>query len=532
MNLGVEFWCQTRVDKITEEIVVLMKKAGVSHVGLGLESASPKVLKTVQKVRLKDFEKDGNDLEEKHLEKFLRFKSWARKTGLSYSINVIFGLPGETFDDAIQTLIFLRNLKPKYYFHNILRLYTGVPLSRAYTKLPHKVRSRNTGFRKEECAVGASIEQFPYPVEKIPPLPNRFRQPEIAVITGLAAEDERTNYPTIVFDCFPDPQLVKNIESNHHRILYLFDTWKNSSGGSKTHLSQLRFSACRTIPEADRPALSFRTFEFEHFTNKIDKAAAHYTSKTYDRYSDEADIYAVISSDKPSSFEHLIHFANIFIKGGSFRLPSHFLAIQFRGYFLKDACRWSSTCPALNGQRAFVKKDGTLTPCWTSKKGKEDFLKETLKARKRRGCDRCVVEAECSKCSCLPLKFENRYCDIQKSKFGPSNAVALLDFLCSQFLDPLNLNMTPLSVNEIVSPPGGLGKVLLIRFGFESFFLCKLHKSYRIFRLPEQLKLYDMIKRRWSETSPDRAVSNEASHDPKWEKLLQTLETMRVQTCG
>jgi len=43
-GIKIPFWCQTRVDMVDEELLTLMKEAGLRCVGFGLEAGSDKVL--------------------------------------------------------------------------------------------------------------------------------------------------------------------------------------------------------------------------------------------------------------------------------------------------------------------------------------------------------------------------------------------------------------------------------------------------------------------------------------------------------
>lgn len=98
IDLGIvtPFWFQTRSDLIDEELLEALKKCGADTVAFGLESASPTVLKNINK-RL-----DINQLR-KNIE-------YARSIELNAELFTIYGLPGETVDDARVTLDFVKSL--------------------------------------------------------------------------------------------------------------------------------------------------------------------------------------------------------------------------------------------------------------------------------------------------------------------------------------------------------------------------------------------------------------------------------------
>ena len=81
------------VNGLDEEIISKMRKAGCARIILGMETASPSLLKTINK---------GITIEE--LEKVLKLLS---KYGIWTGIEVICGLPHETEEDIKATIDFL-----------------------------------------------------------------------------------------------------------------------------------------------------------------------------------------------------------------------------------------------------------------------------------------------------------------------------------------------------------------------------------------------------------------------------------------
>jgi hypothetical protein len=96
-DIHTPFWCQTRSDLVNGDMLKLLKEAGADTIAFGLESGSPSVLK-----------KTGKGIELEHLrDNILTAKSLEMDTEL-FSI---FGLPGETVEDARKTMEFLRSLE-------------------------------------------------------------------------------------------------------------------------------------------------------------------------------------------------------------------------------------------------------------------------------------------------------------------------------------------------------------------------------------------------------------------------------------
>jgi len=94
-GLKVSMWVETRADMLGADLIGLMRRAGVDSVALGLESASPKVYPGLNKGLAP--EKIG----------------WAARAALSAGLDVElfsqYALPGETLDDALQTLKFVKD---------------------------------------------------------------------------------------------------------------------------------------------------------------------------------------------------------------------------------------------------------------------------------------------------------------------------------------------------------------------------------------------------------------------------------------
>jgi len=91
---GITFWCQTRYDLVNRELLSLLRRAGADNVAYGLESANPRVLERINK---------PIDLE--RLSGVIRL---TREAGMNVELFSMFGLPGETFDQALGTLTFVK----------------------------------------------------------------------------------------------------------------------------------------------------------------------------------------------------------------------------------------------------------------------------------------------------------------------------------------------------------------------------------------------------------------------------------------
>ncbi len=94
-GLAVEMWIETRADMLDSDLLRLLARAGVHTLALGLESAVPRVL-----------ERSGKAIEP---EAIRAAAVTALAAGLDVELFSQYGLPGETREDALQTLRFVQD---------------------------------------------------------------------------------------------------------------------------------------------------------------------------------------------------------------------------------------------------------------------------------------------------------------------------------------------------------------------------------------------------------------------------------------
>ncbi len=115
---GISFWCQTRYDLMDEDLLSLLKRAGADNVAYGLESANPEVLERIQK-----------PIDLKRLSEVIRLTQEAR---INVELFSMFGLPGETFDQALNTLAFVKENRVTIDGNSISQqahLFFGTPMN-------------------------------------------------------------------------------------------------------------------------------------------------------------------------------------------------------------------------------------------------------------------------------------------------------------------------------------------------------------------------------------------------------------------
>ena len=119
-GIKVSWSANARVDKINQNLLKLMKKAGCWRLLFGIESGVQKNL---------DFLKKGITLEQ--IKKTVTLTS---KTGIETFGSFIFGIPGETYKEGLKTIKFACSLNLDYANFPNLTPYPGTPLWEAKEK--------------------------------------------------------------------------------------------------------------------------------------------------------------------------------------------------------------------------------------------------------------------------------------------------------------------------------------------------------------------------------------------------------------
>lgn len=111
------FWrCYIRSDRVTKELLRLMKDAGCIEVGIGVESASQKILDIIRK---------GEKIEQ-----HTQVVSWCKELGILVNVFLMIGLPGETYETVMETKRWFEKVLPDKFGFNIFYPYVGCEVSR------------------------------------------------------------------------------------------------------------------------------------------------------------------------------------------------------------------------------------------------------------------------------------------------------------------------------------------------------------------------------------------------------------------
>jgi radical SAM superfamily enzyme YgiQ (UPF0313 family) len=124
-KINVPWDAQTRVDRISPEVLNAMKSADCQLLSFGAESGCQKILDSVHK-------KTTVEMNEKAVK-------MAKKAGLSVAMSVIIGFPGETKESLKETYDFIHRAEPDYVYLCMATPYPGTHLSSYLQELGWKV---------------------------------------------------------------------------------------------------------------------------------------------------------------------------------------------------------------------------------------------------------------------------------------------------------------------------------------------------------------------------------------------------------
>lgn len=115
-NINVEFKVSSRIDRLDDEVMHWMKRAGVSRVSVGIETSNQKYLDLMQK-----------EITVEQIEDCL---ARARKIGLPVFAFMMLGLPGQTRKEMLAEADFLKKNKVEYASFSVMTVYPKTELLR------------------------------------------------------------------------------------------------------------------------------------------------------------------------------------------------------------------------------------------------------------------------------------------------------------------------------------------------------------------------------------------------------------------
>ncbi|MCK5323737.1 MAG: radical SAM protein, partial [Desulfobulbaceae bacterium] len=117
-GLNITWFAISRVNFITEEVVIWMRKAGCIQISFGVESGSPKIRDALNKKISNDQIRNAFRITIQH--------------GILARAYIIFGCPGETRETIQESIDLINKIKPLVVIFHVLVLFPGTALYAAF----------------------------------------------------------------------------------------------------------------------------------------------------------------------------------------------------------------------------------------------------------------------------------------------------------------------------------------------------------------------------------------------------------------
>lgn len=162
------FLCNAICTHIDEDIIQLLKKAGCERITFGIQSGNLRIRKEIAKRNMSD-------------EAIINACKLCNQYGIRIGVDIIFGWPSETFEEAMDTIRLVRQLDVETCSSNVLVFYPGLPVTRyAYencfiTKIPTLEEVNKLNFNESLLAINQinlfiNIDKLFYLLIKFPKL--------------------------------------------------------------------------------------------------------------------------------------------------------------------------------------------------------------------------------------------------------------------------------------------------------------------------------------------------------------------------
>ena len=125
-NLKIEFLIETHLKNLDDELIILLKRAGLKMVYVGIESSSSAILKNVNRFTV------NNDQQYQIIKKL-------KKNGIYVKSMFMFGMPDDTEETIKKTIEYSRFLPNQLVQFSVFTPYPGTP---AYNEFKNKIMVR------------------------------------------------------------------------------------------------------------------------------------------------------------------------------------------------------------------------------------------------------------------------------------------------------------------------------------------------------------------------------------------------------
>jgi radical SAM superfamily enzyme YgiQ (UPF0313 family) len=455
-NVSARLSCITRCDDVDAHTLDLMRAAGVVRIGFALESATPRVLRAIGKVKpAEDAPTDDLAREKQFIEKLKWAVAYCRQAGYeSIFTSIMVGLPGETPEEARETVRFVGELDVDGYEHNNLMVYSDTPMFAKHEQYGYDI----------ECTPGYMRTTHSFDVVREVPVGKNASKVTSALRNNLLAARTLSLSPSRngTSDAFEsvifikdelskdDVNWLKNVLVVDGLVLHLY----SSSEAAETHrdknysLIKATFKPTKRwfsyYPEQTEAGYQvmrfmrdFRTIEdFETALSVALAPTCRMNCSPHDHGIADQSQMVCVDETRDDALALHAYLSNF---GKSADAMSNALLGGQRMPQLSSLCRWthaSANCQTLTV--AIVDSSQGVRLCWhdtpIGRVGdslpvlREAQRRRLAKVEEARGCAGCSARSSCVKCAVpFPLK-EEEYCRLQREA-PVQNSAELLSVL-------------------------------------------------------------------------------------------------------
>ncbi|MHA2390529.1 MAG: B12-binding domain-containing radical SAM protein [Promethearchaeota archaeon] len=461
-NIKLPLTCVTRCDKITEDLLDIMKQAGFVSIGFSLESAVPRILRIIGKVNLPEDKNKEFSKEKEFLQNLRAMTTYAKKIGFqSIYASIMVGLPTETPKDAQKTLEFVSQLDIDYYQPNYFHIFKGTPIYQEHKKYGYEVKP--VGLENKIF----TTNDFPFDVFKIKWVPKSTMETNYKVIDFnnlkiLTFNPTRPHQKPFFENLIINSDLIKSslvewLQENLAINGSIIQIYSNKQQGYRLHKDN-----DAVLKNNYSPSLYFESYYWSRNHSILNPMRIDYYSKktglpitlkntfsVLKKYfkGDIIDENIICTENQTKDVQILYDLLGRISKsedGFNYLLESRPLP------FFQKICRWTENyANCLTLETVIVDEDNFLRICWDSdpigkvgtpykeiKQNLENLHSEKLKIR---GCKACNINYSCFKCLYPDPLSSTEYCKYKKEidTTNPSNLIITLQMFREFLFNPI-----------------------------------------------------------------------------------------------
>jgi hypothetical protein len=408
-KISLRFWLLTRSDTVDKDLLHTLFKTGFRDIYFGLETAVPRILYNIKKVRFNYGRKENYRQERLFIQKTKENVVIAKSIGFRVGVSIILGLPAENYSAGIKTINFVKDLNVDTYAHNYLSIFKGTELfktHRNYGLYLRKPKFKEMLFNDQTI----SPPRYTYNVRKIPVLKHGIQLNSNIRYALDCIHDSLMGYYdrqanrylrdiVILGKRFP---FEWNIENTAFKTRFLYG--KNLNRLLNQNNSSKLILIASTV-SGFSPQYRLSVNKLQEFVPRYLKFEYSITNlHNIDRLLPQKKKIVRISGEK--DIEYFLSCPN-----------------TARNYILLDACRWSNYCPVMHFKRLIVDENNRVISCFQGKcMGRIDENLTEIQHRlnslqrkeeKKRGCHICSIRENCSRCLFLGSMDTRDYCRIR-----------------------------------------------------------------------------------------------------------------------